>query len=105
MKTKKEIEQLAESEYPIKRGGSEWMPTTNDIKKATKQEGFKKGYSQCQEDMAKEFEKDGAKLFKSEIRRAYIHGQGNGQMMGAGLERDEIDDYTNWRMRTLNKQD
>jgi hypothetical protein len=52
MKSKEEIEQLAESEYPIKRGGSEWMPTTNDIKKATKQEGYIDGYTQCQEDMA-----------------------------------------------------
>ena len=52
MKSREEIEQLAESEYPIKRGGSEWMPTTNDIKKATKQEGYIDGYTQCQEDMA-----------------------------------------------------
>ncbi len=41
----------------------------------------------------------------SEIRRAYIHGQGNGQMMEVGLERDEIDDYTNSRILSLNKKD
>lgn len=40
-----------------------------------------------------------------EIRRAFIHGQGNGQMMEVGLERDEIDDYTNSRMLSLNKKD
>lgn len=40
-----------------------------------------------------------------EIRRAFIHGQGNGQMMEVGLERDEVDDYTNSRMLSLNKKD
>jgi hypothetical protein len=38
-----------------------------------------------------------------EIRRAFIHGQRNNEMMEAGLERDEVDDYTNSRMRTLIK--
>jgi hypothetical protein len=28
------------------------MPNTNDIKKANEQEGYIKGYTQCQEDMA-----------------------------------------------------
>lgn len=41
----------------------------------------------------------------SEIRRAFMHGQGNGQMMEVGLERDEVDDYTNSRMLSLNKKD
>jgi len=33
MKSKEDIEQLAKTEYPIKIGGSMWMPNTNDIKK------------------------------------------------------------------------
>jgi hypothetical protein len=53
------------------------------------------GYTQCQADVME--------LLESEIRRAYIHGQGNSQMMEAGLERDETEDYINSRMRTLNK--
>jgi hypothetical protein len=54
MKSKEEIKQLAEKQYPIEIGGSMWMPNTNDIKKANEQEGFIKGYTQCQEDMANE---------------------------------------------------
>jgi hypothetical protein len=42
-------------------------------------------------------------LLQSEIRRAFIHGQSNGKMMEAGLEINMTDDYTNWRMRMLNK--
>jgi hypothetical protein len=59
--------------------------------------GFIDGYTQCQEDMLK--------ILKEEIKRAFIHGQGNAQMMEAGLERDEIEDYIYYRMLTLNKQD
>jgi hypothetical protein len=39
MKSKEEIEQLAEKQYPIEIGGSMWMPNTNDIKKANEQGG------------------------------------------------------------------
>ena len=45
---------------------------------------------------------------KTEIRQAFIHGQGNKEMMEAGLERDETEDYVNNRMRILlnqNKED
>ena len=45
------------------------------------------------------------KILKEEIKRAFIHGQGNAQIMEAGLERDEIEDYIYYRMLTLNKQD
>ena len=38
---------------------------------------------------------------KTEIRQAFIHGQGNKEMMEAGLERDETEDYVNNRMRIL----
>jgi hypothetical protein len=36
-----------------------------------------------------------------EIKRAFVHGQGNAEMMEAGLERDETEDYVNSRMRQL----
>ena len=45
---------------------------------------------------------------EKEINQAFTHGQGNGTMMEAGLERDETKDYVNSRMRSLlnqNKED
>ena len=36
-----------------------------------------------------------------EIKRAFVHGQGNAEMMEAGLERDKTEDYVNSRMRQL----
>jgi hypothetical protein len=86
MKSKEEIEQLADK--AINKEGY----TTDDFVI-----GFEQGYTQCQEDMLK--------ILKEEIKRAFIHGQGNAQMMEAGLERDEIEDYIYYRMLTLNKQD
>ena len=41
---------------------------------------------------------------KKEIEQAFIHGQSNAQMMEAGLERDETEDYVNSRMRVLLNQ-
>ena len=41
---------------------------------------------------------------EKEIKQAFIHGQGNKEMMEAGLERDETEDYVNSRMRKLLKQ-
>ena len=38
---------------------------------------------------------------EKEIKQAFIHGQGNADMMDAGLERDETEDYVNSRMRQL----
>ena len=38
---------------------------------------------------------------EKEIKQAFIHGQGNLEMMEAGLERDETEDYVNSRMRSL----
>jgi hypothetical protein len=38
---------------------------------------------------------------EKEIKQAFIHGQGNADMMEAGLERDETEDYVNSRMRQL----
>jgi hypothetical protein len=40
---------------------------------------------------------------EKEIKQAFIHGQGNADMMDAGLERDETEDYVNSRMRQLIK--
>tara|TARA_B110000858_G_scaffold107927_1_gene123352 strand:- start:642 stop:818 length:177 start_codon:yes stop_codon:yes gene_type:complete len=41
---------------------------------------------------------------EKEINQAFIHGQGNGALMEAGLERDETEDYVNSRMRSLLNQ-
>ena len=40
---------------------------------------------------------------EKEIKQAFIHGQGNKEMMEVGLERDETEDYVNNRMRVLLK--
>ena len=41
---------------------------------------------------------------EKEIKQAFIHGQGNKEMMEAGLERDETEDYVRSRMKTLLNQ-
>lgn len=41
---------------------------------------------------------------QKEIKQAFIHGQGNKEMMEAGLERDETEDYVRSRIRTLLNQ-
>lgn len=53
----------------------------------------------------KYIDQDMIELLRVEIHKAFIHGQGNAQMMEAGLERDEVEEYVNWRMLSLNKQD
>ena len=88
MKTKKEIEQLAESEYPIKRGGSMWMPCTHDFEKGNKQEGYINGYTQCQEDMADK------KYTESQLRDAMEEAMAYSKLK-------QITEYIN----SLNKQD
>jgi len=40
---------------------------------------------------------------EKEMRQAFIHGQGNREMMEAGLERDEVDDYIRSRMYAISK--
>jgi len=42
-----------------------------------------------------------AEEMEAEIRKSFVHGQGNAQLMEAGLERDEIEDYVSSRMRSL----
>lgn len=41
------------------------------------------------------------KELEEELRKAFIHGQGNAEMMEAGLERNEVDDYVSWVMIRL----
>lgn len=41
---------------------------------------------------------------EKEIRQAFTHGQRNNEMMEAGLERDETEDYVNSRMITILNQ-
>jgi hypothetical protein len=98
MKTKEKIEQLAEQWFLINQYNQDDRIHSHRIPECiTTKNLFIKGYTQCQEDMLK--------ILKEEIKRAFIHGQGNAQMMEAGLERDEIEDYIYYRMLTLNKQD
>lgn len=92
MKTQEEIEQLAKKQ---KGCSKEYCDSIDE--QYGYLNGYIDGYTQCQEDMTE--------LLKAEIRRAFMHGQGNAQGMDAGLERDEIDEYTNWRMLSLTKQD
>jgi hypothetical protein len=37
------------------------------------------------------------------MKRAYKYGQSNSEMMEAGLERDEVEEYVNFRMLTITK--
>lgn len=37
------------------------------------------------------------------IRSAYIHGQGNAEMMESGLERNEVDEYISWEIAKIKK--
>jgi len=41
---------------------------------------------------------------EKEIRQSFIHGQRNNEMMEAGLERDETEDYVNSRKITILNQ-
>jgi hypothetical protein len=77
IKRQEQIKQLAEEEY--------WMKDEQYERSA-----FVNGYSQCQDDMLE--------ILRSEIKRAYQYGQTNAQMMEAGLERDEVEEYVNFRM-------
>jgi hypothetical protein len=38
------------------------------------------------------------------IRQAFIHGQGNKEMMESGLERDEVNEYISSEMRSIIKK-
>ena len=40
-------------------------------------------------------------ILKEELERAFKHGQTNARMMEAGLERDEVNEYVNFRILAL----
>ena len=89
MKTKEEIEQLAESQYGTEIGsirGSNPYDLEGDRKN-----GFIKGYTQCQEDMADK------KYTEEDLRQAMIIALVSNSVNGS----KDIDDYIN----SLNKQD
>ena len=44
-------------------------------------------------------------VLREEMSRAFMYGKSNAEMMEAGLERSENEEYVNWRMLALNKQD
>ena len=88
MKSKEEIEQLAEKLYFHVDGFEEEI--------AEGKRHYISGYTQCQEDMLI--------LLRSEIKRAYQYGQTNAQMMEVGIERDEIEEYVNYRMLSFKKK-
>ena len=77
MKSKEEIKQLAEE-------------FTNGHYHYRGKDVFIHAYTQCQKDMLK--------LLQEEIKKAFMHGQVNAQMMEIGLERNEVEEYTNSRM-------
>ena len=85
MKTKEEIDELYHKLYSISIDGEDNLHYYS----------FVDGYNKCQEDVIE--------LLKEEIKSAFIHGQGNAQMMEAGLERDEVEEYSNWRMLSIKK--
>ncbi len=88
MKTKQEIEQLAESEYGTEIGSIRGS-NPYDLEKDRKN-GYIKGYTQCQEDMAdkKYTEEDLMSAFNAGINNDY----GNGPS------------FDKW-LNSLNKQD
>ena len=87
MKSKEEIEQLAFLKYP-RVINDPYNPMEDD--NADERKIWIDGYTQCQKDMLK--------ILQEEIKKAFMHGQVNAQMMEIGLERNEVEDYTNSRM-------
>ena len=87
MKSKEEIEHLVYSCF----GEKEWDNVSTNAKLSLIQT-----YTQCQEEMIE--------FLKAEIHRAYQYGQTNAQMMETGLERDEIEEYVNYRMLSFKKK-
>ena len=88
MKSKEEIEQLAEKEYPLKV-----VSVMEGYKDANRFErvAYKKGYTQCQEDMADK------KYTEEDMIKFAIHYRNN--VSGGSLIRNMLSDFT------LNKQD
>ena len=110
MKTQEEIEQLAESQYGTEidsiRGSNPY-----DLE-ADRKNGFIKGYTQCQEDMAKDIEywqgefdhwykqamdMTDKRYTKEDLENAFNSGKGYGVP-------DNIKDFNSF-INSLNKQD
>ena len=53
MKTKEEIEKLAEKEYPIQLNENHYKPDVYDDLNEGNRNAYVEGYTQCQEDMAR----------------------------------------------------
>jgi len=70
--------------------------STEDNKGNRTAKAFIAGYNKAKEKY-KYTEED----LKNEIIRAFKYGQSNAEMMEAGLERNEVDDYTNNRIQSL----
>ena len=81
MKSKEEIEQLAEKNFPI-----EQYPTNEGFEHFA----YKQGYTQCQEDMAD------MKYTEENIKQAIIYGM-NTKQIDWGM----VDEF----IKSLNKQD
>jgi hypothetical protein len=91
IRSKEEIEQLANKYSSLGQaaGLTHREYTLENI-------AYRRGYEQCQEDMLE--------FLETEIKRAYQYGQTNAQMMEAGLERDEVEEYVSFRMLSFKKK-
>lgn len=84
MKTREEIEQLAFLKYPYE-GGIE-TNVTDDLR-----QGFIKGYTQCQEDMAKELEQ----LREAIRKNTWYDEDGNAQVNLHGIDNSSLNKQDN----------
>jgi hypothetical protein len=91
IRSKEEIEQLANKYSSLGQaaGLTHREYTLENI-------AYRRGYEQYQEDMLE--------FLETEIKRAYQYGQTNAQMMEAGLERDEVEEYVSFRMLSFKKK-
>ena len=96
MKTKEEIEQLAESQYGTEIGSIRGS-NPYDLE-ADRKNGYIKGYQKCQEDMADK------KYTEEDLRKAFKYGI----EMEAGIESFDYKNYPDGFsqfINSLNKQD
>ena len=90
MKTKEEIEQLAEKEYPIQLNENHYKPDVYDDLNEDNRNAYVEGYTQCQEDIGKELE-----ALRAAIRKnTWYDIDGNAQVNLYGIDNN-----------LLNKQD
>jgi len=92
MKTKEEIEKLAEKEYPLKTVSvMEGYEDANRFERVA----FKKGYAQCQVDMAKELYEFGKLVLDT------FHSEGRTHSGKERLPRIKFDEWFNESMRDI----